>query len=157
MDLSDIRRCFASPSVFNDCRFWTATASAPYDVWLPYFEPQIAVDHGLAWPRIAQPDMDAALIFRALGDATRFAIVCALGRQPSTATGLAELFGVSKPTITHHLHILREASLLTEESAGAQRLIRVNRAALEGLTAAALDRIFDTTTPFEMNRSREQR
>src|SRR6185295_4702095 len=63
----------------------------------------------------AGPELDPALVFRALGDATRFAIATLLAATPRTAADLCRALDMSRPTMSHHVHELREAGLLAEE------------------------------------------
>jgi ArsR family transcriptional regulator len=53
-------------------------------------------------------------VFRALGDPTRLEIFRLLAAQagPVCACDVVDRFGLSQPTISHHLRILREAGLV---------------------------------------------
>jgi DNA-binding transcriptional ArsR family regulator len=54
------------------------------------------------------------LIFRALGDQTRRAMLARLARQSSaTVTELAEPFGMSLPAASRHIKVLERARLLS--------------------------------------------
>ena len=102
--------CTFTPSVFNAQRLWTVESGADGKAaWLPDFEPDLGPRFAQGEPDRADSATDIALIFRALGDATRFALVSLVGRQPRTSVELASLLSVSKPTISHHIHILRSA------------------------------------------------
>ena len=62
-------------------------------------------------------------IFSALSDQTRFAIFERLlrdGAQPAGA--LSEAFPVSKPAISRHLAVLREAGLISRQVEGTRRI-----------------------------------
>jgi DNA-binding transcriptional ArsR family regulator len=54
--------------------------------------------------------MDA--VFKALADPTRRAILRLLGDREMTAGQLAEHFETSKPTMSHHFSVLKEADLI---------------------------------------------
>ncbi|MFN8593660.1 MAG: metalloregulator ArsR/SmtB family transcription factor [Thermomicrobiales bacterium] len=58
--------------------------------------------------------------FRALGDPTRLEIFRLLAAQeaPLCACDVVDRFGLSQPTISHHLRILREAGLVTVSRRG---------------------------------------
>jgi DNA-binding transcriptional ArsR family regulator len=57
-------------------------------------------------------------LFKALNDPTRRAILEALRAGPRTAGEIAEQFHFSKPTISHHLDLLRQADLVTSSKQG---------------------------------------
>ena len=65
-------------------------------------------------------------VFRALADPTRRAILGHLraGRQP--VGSLARSFPVSRPAISKHLRILREAQLVVEQKQGRERYCSLN-------------------------------
>jgi DNA-binding transcriptional ArsR family regulator len=58
--------------------------------------------------------------FFALGDPARFAIVARLAEGPQTAGQLAEPFDISRPAISRHLRVLREAGITQAEVRGRQ-------------------------------------
>lgn len=60
------------------------------------------------------------LVFAALADPTRRAILQRLSRGEATVTELAEPFDVAQPTISRHLRVLEEAGLI-RSSQEAQR------------------------------------
>jgi ArsR family transcriptional regulator len=51
-------------------------------------------------------------------DPTRRAILDLLREGPLTAGDIAERFNLSKPTISHHLDLLRQAELVTSHKQG---------------------------------------
>jgi len=57
-------------------------------------------------------------LFKALNDPTRRAILDLLREGPRTAGDIAERFNLSKPTISHHLDLLRQAELVTSHKQG---------------------------------------
>jgi DNA-binding transcriptional ArsR family regulator len=69
----------------------------------------------------------------ALGDATRRAIVERLFAGPLPVGKLAQAFPVSRPAISQHLRILKQAELVVDESAGTRRLYRLNPAGFDSL------------------------
>ena len=62
----------------------------------------------------------------ALGDATRRAIVDRLLRGPVSVGKLAEEFPMSRPAISQHLRVLKEAKLVTDKADGAKRVYRLD-------------------------------
>jgi DNA-binding transcriptional ArsR family regulator len=62
----------------------------------------------------------------ALGDPTRRAIVERLFDGPLPVGELAKGFSVSRPAISHHLRILKEANLVSDDAVGTRRLYRLN-------------------------------
>ncbi len=71
-----------------------------------------------------QPD-PATAVLRALADPTRRAIVEHLRAGALPVNELASRFPVSRPAISKHLRILREAELVAEEQRGRLRLYRL--------------------------------
>jgi ArsR family transcriptional regulator len=57
-------------------------------------------------------------IFKALDDPTRRKILDLLRRGDLTAGAIADQFQVSKPTISHHLDLLKQADLILAERRG---------------------------------------
>lgn len=62
----------------------------------------------------------------ALGDPTRRAIIESLFDGPKPVGELARNFPVSRPAISHHLRILKEAHLVTDHAVGTRRLYTLN-------------------------------
>ncbi len=62
----------------------------------------------------------------ALGDPTRRAIVERLFDGPLPVSQIARGFQVSRPAISHHLRILKEANLVSDQAVGNRRLYRLN-------------------------------
>ncbi len=57
-------------------------------------------------------------IFKALNDETRRQILELLKSEDMTAGAIADNFNMSKPSISHHLDILKRADLITSEKKG---------------------------------------
>ncbi len=87
--------------------------------------------------------MDPALIFKALGDTTRYAIVSHIAQNPRTSAELSKILKVSKPTISHHVHLLREAGLLHEEPLSRSVQLSLKRDIIEHLSEATVGTLFD--------------
>ena len=58
------------------------------------------------------------IVFKALNDPTRRAILELLQTKDLTAGEIAENFHISFPSISHHLDLLKQASLVTAEKEG---------------------------------------
>lgn len=57
-------------------------------------------------------------LFKALNDATRRQILDLLKEKDLTAGEIAEDFDISKPSISHHLDILKQAHLVSTQREG---------------------------------------
>jgi DNA-binding transcriptional ArsR family regulator len=64
--------------------------------------------------------------FDALGDPTRRAIFDRLRRGPSAVGELAGDFPVSRPAVSQHLRVLKDAGLVTDRRDGSRRLYQVD-------------------------------
>jgi DNA-binding transcriptional ArsR family regulator len=62
----------------------------------------------------------------ALADPTRRKIFERLKRGPSPVGELAEGLPVSRPAVSQHLKVLKEAGLVSEEQDGARRIYRID-------------------------------
>ena len=69
----------------------------------------------------------------ALGDATRRAILARLLDGPLPVGKLAGDFPVSRPAISQHLRILKEANLVVDHSEGTRRLYQLNTEGFDSL------------------------
>ena len=61
-----------------------------------------------------------------LGDPTRRAIFERLADRPATVSELAGELPVSRPAVSQHLRVLKDAGLVTERREGTRRLYRIN-------------------------------
>ena len=71
----------------------------------------------------------------ALGDRTRRTIFARLAAAPSAVGQLADTLPVSRPAVSQHLRVLKNAGLVTDERAGARRIYRVNQTGLSQMRA----------------------
>ena len=71
----------------------------------------------------------------ALGDPTRRAIVERLLRGPQAVGELAREFPVSRPAISQHLRVLKDARLVLDRPVGNRRLYELDPAGVEALRA----------------------
>jgi DNA-binding transcriptional ArsR family regulator len=70
--------------------------------------------------------------FEALGDPTRRQILSLLGQGDRSVAELARDLPVSRPAVSKHLRLLKEAGLVVEEPRGTRRIYRLQE---QGLTA----------------------
>jgi DNA-binding transcriptional ArsR family regulator len=78
-------------------------------------------------------------VFKALGDPTRRRILQLLKAQPLTAGEIADHFEVSKPTLSAHFAVLREAGLIGSEKSGKNVTYWLNASVLEETLLAFAD------------------
>ena len=78
----------------------------------------------------------------ALGDPTRRLVFERLAEGPRAVGELAESLPVTRPAVSQHLKVLKEAGLVLDRADGTRRLYRANPAALEALRSY-LDRFWD--------------
>jgi DNA-binding transcriptional ArsR family regulator len=69
----------------------------------------------------------------ALGDPSRRAIVACLAERPRAVGELAEALPISRPAVSQHLKVLKEAGLVTDRAAGTRRVYRLNPAGVAAL------------------------
>jgi DNA-binding transcriptional ArsR family regulator len=62
----------------------------------------------------------------ALGDPTRRAIFEQLGEKPAAVVDLAALVPVSRPAVSQHLKVLKEAGLVSDVQLGTRRIYSVD-------------------------------
>jgi DNA-binding transcriptional ArsR family regulator len=70
------------------------------------------------------------LVFQALADPTRRAIVQRLTRGPASVSDLARPLSMSLPAVVQHLQVLESSGLVQSEKAGRVRTCRIQPAAL---------------------------
>ena len=75
-------------------------------------------------PFVATYQSDGA--WNALGDRTRRAIVECLAERPQAVSELADALPISRPAVSQHLKVLKDAGLVTERAAGTRRIYRLN-------------------------------
>ncbi|HEV8207536.1 MAG TPA: metalloregulator ArsR/SmtB family transcription factor [Acidimicrobiia bacterium] len=78
----------------------------------------------------------------ALGEPTRRAIFEQLAERPRAVVELAHVLPVSRPAISQHLKVLKQARLVTDRAAGTRRIYRLD---LDGVGAlrAELERYWN--------------
>src|SRR5207249_638226 len=78
----------------------------------------------------AQSSID---IFRAIADPTRRALLDRLRAGPANAGTLAADFRSSRPAVSRHLRVLREARLVVDTRVGRERVYAVNPVPLQSV------------------------
>lgn len=86
---------------------------------------------------------DSNKAFRALADPTRREILRLLRRGERTAGDLAQRFDMTKPTMSHHFSVLKDADLLTSRRDGQTIWYSLNTTVVQDLMAWAMDLIGD--------------
>lgn len=158
MSLKKVRQFYFFPSCFNDKRLWTSYGEPPV-VCFPYFDPAISMEFpGRATipAEVSRPELDPAFIFNALGDSTRYAIVSLLARSALKSADLSRALSLSPPTVSHHIHVLREAGLLEEQSEGNSVRLSLKREVLEELSELAVRNLFHSSEEIQLKKTRKK-
>ena len=71
--------------------------------------------------------------FAALADDTRCALVDLLRERPRPVHELAAAFAISRPAISRHLRVLKDAGLIAEERSGRENVYTLKRHRLRRL------------------------
>ena len=74
-------------------------------------------------------------VFKALADPTRREILRLLGRGEMSAGQLAEKFDMSKPSMSHHFSVLKQAELIESRREGQQIFYSLNTTVMEDVLA----------------------
>jgi DNA-binding transcriptional ArsR family regulator len=79
----------------------------------------------------------------ALGDPTRRAIFERLASGPLAVVEIARTLPVSRPAVSQHLKVLKDAGLVTDRAQGTRRLYAIDRAGVAAVRDY-FDRFWDT-------------
>jgi DNA-binding transcriptional ArsR family regulator len=71
--------------------------------------------------------------FEALGDANRRAIVELLSERGRSVRELADELPISRPAVSRHLKLLKEAGLVLQEPQGTRRIYRLHEQGVEAV------------------------
>jgi DNA-binding transcriptional ArsR family regulator len=93
--------------------------------------------------------------FSALADPTRRAIFERLARGPRAVGDLAREFPVSRPAVSQHLKVLKDAGLVTDRRDGNRRLYAVDPTGVEAMRAYFDTFWADALTAFQRAAERE--
>lgn len=77
--------------------------------------------------------------FKALSDPTRREILGLLRKGERTAGDLAERFDMTKPSMSHHFAVLKDADLITSRREGQQIWYGLNTTVVQDLMAWTMD------------------
>lgn len=157
---------YVIPSAFNTRRWWAKyeTSALRFNLYFPVAREAVSPNKIVEEDRPArepvrrpQRAVNAESVFRALGDTTRYAIASVLARTPTTSAELARSLKVSKPTITHHVQMLRAAGLIDEEPEGGSTRLSLNRETVAALSNAAVEHFFASTGDLALVTTRKRR
>lgn len=168
--ISRVRRLVLIPSAFNLGRWWTKREDENgIEFFFPLNDGTIAPGDALFHAAQRSPardplqnaaaahsadDIHPESVFRALGDTTRYAIATILAREPATPSDLSRQLKVSRPTITHHVHALRDAGLIVE--GGNDGKLGLDRSRLEQLSRAAVSSLFASEGKLKLSKTRKK-
>ncbi|MEW6060228.1 MAG: metalloregulator ArsR/SmtB family transcription factor [Actinomycetota bacterium] len=88
--------------------------------------------------------------FEALGDSNRRAIVELLGEGGLSVQEIADAMPISRPAVSRHLRLLREAGLVTEEPQGTRRIYRLHDEGVEAVRTYLTKVWTDAATRFRL-------
>jgi DNA-binding transcriptional ArsR family regulator len=105
--------------------------------------------------------------FDALGDSNRRAIVELLGAGDLSVREIADALPISRPAVSRHLRLLKEAGLVVDEPRGTRRVYKLDGKGVEAVRAYLAEvwgdaearfRLFaENTTPAPARRQRRAR
>ena len=78
-------------------------------------------------------------VFKALSDPTRREILRLLGLGEMSAGQLTEKFDMTKPSMSHHFAVLKEADLITSRREGQQIIYTLNTTVVQDMLAWMMD------------------
>jgi len=78
-------------------------------------------------------------LFKALSDPTRREILKMLRQGDLTAGEIAEHFNISKPSLSHHLNVLKQADLVLDERKGQYICYSLNTSVFQDVLAWFVD------------------
>jgi DNA-binding transcriptional ArsR family regulator len=85
--------------------------------------------------RASQPAAVRVDPFEALGDPQRRSILALLGERPRAVGELAAALPVSRPAVSWHLRLLKDAGLVEEHRDGVRRIYALRQEGLGGVAA----------------------
>ncbi|MBN1035703.1 winged helix-turn-helix transcriptional regulator [Clostridium botulinum] len=83
--------------------------------------------------------------FKALSDNTRRKILDLLNEKDMTAGDIADYFQITKPSISHHLSILKQAGLVSDERKGQYIYYSLNTSVFEDVVKWFISFLGNTT------------
>jgi DNA-binding transcriptional ArsR family regulator len=88
--------------------------------------------------------------FDALGDANRRAIVELLGSGGRSVREIAETLPISRPAVSRHLRLLKDAGLVVDEARGTRRIYQLDGAGVDAVQAYLTEVWGDTAARFRL-------
>jgi DNA-binding transcriptional ArsR family regulator len=88
--------------------------------------------------------------FDALGDSNRRAIVELLGAGGRTVQEIADALPISRPAVSRHLRLLKDAGLVIDEPRGTRRIYQLHAKGVEAVQAYLLEVWGDAATRFRL-------
>ncbi len=79
-----------------------------------------------------------------------------LAKERLTSSDLARTLELSRPTVSHHIHLLREAGLLDEKPEGNTVLLSLRRDVLENLSDLVTLKLFQTNEDTDLKKTRSK-
>lgn len=145
VSFDDVERIHFLPSAFNDNCLWSAFENSKTGKTIliaPYFDPAVGRKAVSASIDGAQNEsgrkVEPALVFQALGNSTRFAMISTIAKENATAADLSRRLDLSRATISHHVQHLRAADLIEEVWAGGSVSLSLKKSTLAALSDVAL-------------------
>lgn len=83
--------------------------------------------------------MGVGMTFKALSDDTRREILKLLKEGDLSAGEIAEAFSITKPSISHHLNILKQADLVLDERQGQNIIYSLNTSVMDDILGWILE------------------
>ncbi len=93
-------------------------------------------------------------VFKALSDPTRREVLRLLSGGERTAGELAERFDMTKPSMSHHFSVLKDADLIRSRRDGQQIFYSLNTTVIQDVMTRMLD--FFGTLPEAPNEPKQQ-
>jgi DNA-binding transcriptional ArsR family regulator len=88
--------------------------------------------------------------FDALGDTNRRAIVELLGSGGRTVGEIADSLPISRPAVSRHLRLLKQAGLVIDEPRGTRRIYQLHARGVEAVQAYLLEVWGDAASRFKL-------
>jgi DNA-binding transcriptional ArsR family regulator len=88
--------------------------------------------------------------FDALGDSNRRAIVELLGSGNRTVGEIAQALPISRPAVSRHLRLLKEAGLVTDQRQGTRRIYQLHARGVEAVQAYLVEVWGDAARRFKL-------
>jgi ArsR family transcriptional regulator len=82
--------------------------------------------------------------FTAMGDPIRLQILLLLRDKPLNVGEIANQFQISRPAISHHLRVLKDANILDSEKSGQEVYYTMNKAFIVAELRALADKLGDS-------------